>query len=166
MYKRQSEGSQKNSINSVAGASWQVSETVKERDLKQATVFAQESWPDSVLDQSDQSMPNECESSEEDSSSESCALSSESESSDADNDFVRKQSAEEESNDDNYLPDRDDWEKASLDSVSIAESDGEDALHVYLPPIDPDVLSGKKSIEQEHAELAGCLLYTSPSPRD
>ena len=152
-----SEGSQKNSINSVAGASWQVSETVGERDLKQATVSAQESWPDSVLDQSDQSVPNECESSEDDSSSESCALSSESESSDADNDFVRKQSAEEESNDDNYLPDRDDWEKASLDSVSIAESDGEDELHVYLPPIDPDVLSGKKSVEQEHAELAGML---------
>ena len=70
---------------------------------------------------------------------------------------MRKQSAEGESNDHNYLPDRDDWEKASLDSVSIAESDGEDELHVYLPPIDPDVLSGKKSVEQEHAELAGML---------
>ena len=152
-----SKGSQQNSINSVAGASLQVSETVGERDLKLAAVVAQESWPDSVLDQSDQSLPNECESSEEDSSSESCAFSSESESSDVDNDFVREQSAEGESNDDNYLPDRDDWEKASLDSVSIAESDGEDELHVYLPPIDPDVLSGKKSVEQEHAELAGML---------
>ena len=30
---------------------------------------------------------------------------------------------------------------------SICESDGEDSLHVFLPPIDPDVLSGEKPVD-------------------
>ena len=30
---------------------------------------------------------------------------------------------------------------------SICESDGEDVLHVFLPPIDPDVLSGEKPVD-------------------
>jgi hypothetical protein len=38
-------------------------------------------------------------------------------------------------------------------SHSIAESDGEDTLHVYLPPLNPDVLSGDKSVDAEEVSL-------------
>lgn len=37
---------------------------------------------------------------------------------------------------------------------SIAESDGEDDLHVFLPPIDPDVLTGEKSVEEEQVRMS------------
>jgi hypothetical protein len=37
---------------------------------------------------------------------------------------------------------------------SIAESDGEDDLHVFLPPIDPDVLTGEKTVEEEQVRMA------------
>ena len=36
---------------------------------------------------------------------------------------------------------------------SIEESDGEDTLRVYLPPLNPDVLSGHKSVDAEEVPL-------------
>mmetsp|Transcript_64468 Transcript_64468/g.94438 ORF Transcript_64468/g.94438 Transcript_64468/m.94438 type:complete len:134 (-) Transcript_64468:227-628(-) len=58
-------------------------------------------------------------------------------------------SGQEQEDDEDYHPESD---TMSLDSVSIEESDGEDALHVFLPPIDPDVLGGDKSLEQAQAD--------------
>jgi len=50
---------------------------------------------------------------------------------------------------------------------SIEESDGEDALHVFLPPIDPDVLGGDKGLEQAQASRTlSFLLLLNFSPTD
>ena len=52
--------------------------------------------------------------------------------------------------DSDFAPPDDD--AMSLESESISESDGEDALHVFLPPIDPACFFELKTTELEQAQ--------------